>query len=132
MDWLSGLFEMTPVSGRLDLRCSYGAPWRIDQGPGEANEIPYHAVVGGSAVLEDPAGGKPLRLESGDILLLPGNPHHVMTAAAPGRSRREIAKCSISSSARTPAGASDWTFCADISRSRRRTTAWCAAICRLV
>lgn len=78
MDWLSGLFEMMPVSGRLDLRCSYGAPWRIDQGPGEANEIPYHAVVGGSAVLEDPAGGKPLRLETGDILLLPGNARHVM------------------------------------------------------
>ena len=57
MDWLSRLFEMMPVRGRLDLRCSYGAPWRIDQGPGEANEIPYHAVVGGSALLEDPAGG---------------------------------------------------------------------------
>jgi AraC family transcriptional activator of mtrCDE len=78
MDWLSRLFEMMPVRGRLDLRCSYGAPWRIDQRPGEANEIPYHAVVGGSAVLEDPAGGKPLRLETGDILLLPGNPRHVM------------------------------------------------------
>jgi len=40
MDWLSRLFEMMPVRGRLDLRCNYGAPWRIDQGPGEANEIP--------------------------------------------------------------------------------------------
>lgn len=78
MDWLSRLFEMMPVRGRLDLRCSYGAPWRIVQGPGEANEIPYHAVVGGSAVLEDPAGGRPLRLETGDILLLPANPRHVM------------------------------------------------------
>jgi AraC family transcriptional activator of mtrCDE len=78
MDWLSRLFEMMPVRGRLDLRCSYGAPWRIDQGPAEPNEIPYHAVVGGSAVLEDPAGGRPLRLEAGDILLLPSNPRHVM------------------------------------------------------
>ena len=78
MDWLSRLFEMMPVRGRLDLRCSYGTPWRIDQGPGEANEIPYHAVLAGSATLDDPAGGKPLRLEAGDILLLPGNPRHVM------------------------------------------------------
>ncbi|WP_271589758.1 AraC family transcriptional regulator [Bradyrhizobium sp. CCBAU 53415] len=78
MDWLSRLFEMMPVRGRLDLRCSYGEPWRIEQGPGEANEMPYHAVVGGSAILDDPAGGKPLRLEAGDILLLPGNPRHVM------------------------------------------------------
>ncbi|MET3843740.1 AraC family transcriptional regulator [Bradyrhizobium sp. OAE829] len=78
MDWLSRLFEMMPVRGRLDLRCSYGPPWRIDQGPGEANEIPYHAVLAGSAMLEDPAGGRPLQLNAGDILLLPGNPRHVM------------------------------------------------------
>jgi AraC-like DNA-binding protein len=95
MDWLSRLFEMMPVRGRLDLRCSYGAPWRIEQGPGDANEIPYHAVVGGSAVLEDPAGGKPLRLETGDILLLPGNPRHVMhdgSGARPklAKNRREL------------------------------------------
>src|SRR5256885_17032430 len=78
MDWLSRLFEMMPVRGRLDLRCNYGAPWRIDQGPGETNEIPYHAVLSGSAMLEDPAGGRPLQLKVGDILLLPGNPRHVM------------------------------------------------------
>ena len=78
MDWLSRLFEMMTVRGRLDLRCSYGAPWRIDQGPGEPGEIPYHAVLGGSAVLEDPAGGRPLQLKVGDILLLPENPRHVL------------------------------------------------------
>ena len=82
MDWLSRLFEMMPVRGRLDLRCSYGAPWRIDQGPGEANEIPYHAVLAGSAMLEDPAGGRLLLLKSGDILLLPSNPRHVMHDAS--------------------------------------------------
>src|SRR6516162_8906089 len=90
MDWLSRLFEMMPVRGRLDLRCSYGTPWRIDQGPGEANEIPYHAVLAGSAILEDPAGGRPLQLKAGDILLLPGNPRHVMhdgSGAAPLRAR---------------------------------------------
>jgi AraC family transcriptional regulator, activator of mtrCDE len=89
MDWLSRLFEMMPVRGRLDLRCSYGAPWRIDQGPGEANEIPYHAVVGGSALLEDLAGGKPpLQLKTGDILLLPGNPRHVMHDGSGARAKR--------------------------------------------
>jgi len=95
MDWLSRLFEMTPVRGRLDLRCAYGAPWRIDQGPGEANEIPYHAVLAGSATLEDPAGGRPLRLKAGDILLLPGNPRHVMhdgsgAAPLPARNRASL------------------------------------------
>ena len=78
MDWLSRLFEMMPVHGRLDLRCFYGAPWQIDQGPAEAGAIPYHAVLAGAAVLEDPAGGRPLRLEAGDILLLPGNPRHML------------------------------------------------------
>src|SRR5258705_9677308 len=95
MDWLSRLFEMMPVRGRLDLRCSYGVPWRIDQGPGEANEIPYHAVLSGSATLEDPAGGRPLQLKAGDILLLPGNPRHVMhdgsgAAPLPARNRASL------------------------------------------
>jgi AraC family transcriptional regulator, activator of mtrCDE len=78
LDWLSRLFEMMPVHGRLDIRCFYGAPWRIDQGPAETGEMPYHAVLAGSAVLDDPAGGRPLQLKAGDILLLPGNPRHVL------------------------------------------------------
>src|SRR5258707_8787962 len=86
-DWLSRLFEMVTVRGRLDLRCAYGAPWRIDQGPGETNEIPYHAVVGGSAVLENPAGGRPVQLKAGDILLLPGNPRHVMHDGSGARTK---------------------------------------------
>src|SRR5258708_18758723 len=67
MDWLSRLFEMMLVRGRVDLRCLYGAPWRIEQGPAEVGEIPYHAVVSGSALLDDPAGGRPLELKAGDI-----------------------------------------------------------------
>jgi AraC family transcriptional regulator, activator of mtrCDE len=95
MDWLSRLLEMMPVRGRLDLRCSYGAPWRLDQGPSEANEIPYHAVVSGSALLEDPAGGKPLQLRTGDILLLPDNLCHVMHDGSgaqpkPAQNRQEL------------------------------------------
>jgi AraC family transcriptional activator of mtrCDE len=34
-----------PVHGRLDLRCFYGAPWRIEWGPGAVGEIPYRAIV---------------------------------------------------------------------------------------
>jgi AraC family transcriptional regulator, activator of mtrCDE len=95
MDWLSRLFELMPVRGRLDLRCSYGSPWRIDQGPGAANEIPYHAVLAGSAILEDSAKGRPLQLKAGDILLLPGNIRHVMhdgsgAAALPARNRAAL------------------------------------------
>jgi len=76
LDWLSRLFEMITVRGRLDLRCLYGAPWRIDQGPAEAGAIPYHAILAGSAMLEDAAQRRPTRLTAGDILLLPHNPRH--------------------------------------------------------
>jgi AraC family transcriptional activator of mtrCDE len=78
MDWLSRLFEMMPVKGRLDLRCFYRAPWQIDQGPAEAGAIPYHAILSGSALLENPQGARPIELKTGDILLLPGNPRHVL------------------------------------------------------
>jgi AraC family transcriptional activator of mtrCDE len=78
LDWLSRLLEIMPVRGHLDLRCLYGAPWRIDQAAGAPGEIPYHVVLSGSAVLEDPGGGPPTRLDEGDILLLPGNARHVL------------------------------------------------------
>jgi AraC family transcriptional activator of mtrCDE len=75
MDWLSRLLEMTPVRGRLDLRCYYGAPWRIDEPDAPPGEIPYHIVLAGSAVLEDPAGGAPQQLAPGDILLVAQGAH---------------------------------------------------------
>jgi AraC family transcriptional activator of mtrCDE len=95
MDWLSRLFEMMPVSGRLDLRCLYRAPWRIDQGPAEAGAIPYHAILAGSALLENPESGRPLELKAGDILLLPGNPRHVLhdgsgEKAVPAQNRQKL------------------------------------------
>lgn len=91
-DWLSRLLDLVPVRGQLDLRCFYGAPWRIDQEAAGPGEIPYHAVVGGSAVLEDAAGTAPRRLVAGDILLLPHGSAHVLhdgsgKPAAPARYR---------------------------------------------
>jgi AraC family transcriptional activator of mtrCDE len=76
MDWLSHLLAMMPVAGRLDLRCLYGAPWRIDQAGADAGAMAYHAVLAGSAILEDPVGGPPHRLAAGDILLLPSGTAH--------------------------------------------------------
>ncbi|HET8633893.1 MAG TPA: AraC family transcriptional regulator [Gemmatimonadales bacterium] len=78
MDWLSRLLEMTPVRGRLDLRCLYGAPWRIDQASAVPGEIPYHVILAGSAVLEDSAGGPPQHLAPGDILLVTQGGAHTL------------------------------------------------------
>jgi AraC family transcriptional activator of mtrCDE len=78
MDWLSRLLDLMPVSGKVEIRCLYGAPWRIDMEPSGAGEIPYHVVLGGTAVLEDPAGGAPRRLAAGDILLLTTGEGHTL------------------------------------------------------
>ncbi|WP_413988596.1 cupin domain-containing protein [Labrys okinawensis] len=92
MDWLSHLLAMVLVSGRLDLRCLYGAPWRIDQAAAEPGAIAYHAVLAGSAIIEDPEGGRSHRLFAGDILLLPSGRAHTLhdgggAAPVPANSR---------------------------------------------
>src|SRR5258707_7266436 len=94
VDWLSRLLDMMPVRGHLDLRCFYGAPWRIDQDRGAPGEIAYHAVLGGSAMLEGPASGPPLRLVAGDILLLSDGASHSLhdgSGARPAPARQRAA-----------------------------------------
>jgi AraC family transcriptional regulator, activator of mtrCDE len=77
MDLLSRLLSLIPVTGRLELRCHFGAPWKIDQGVAGVREIPYHILLSGHAVLED-EHGKPERLTAGDIILFPtGSAHQI-------------------------------------------------------
>lgn len=92
LDWLSRLLEMTPVRGQLDLRCQYGAPWRIDQDAFDSGEMAYHIVLRGSALLENPEEGSPEQLEAGDILLLAHGEAHTLhdgsgARAKPARNR---------------------------------------------
>jgi AraC family transcriptional activator of mtrCDE len=94
-DWLSRLLEMIPVRGTLDYRCFLGAPWRIDFPASELGEIPYHVILGGSAVLEDPEGGPTRKLIAGDILLFPHGSAHALhdgsdAAPAPARQRSTL------------------------------------------
>ena len=70
-DWLSRLLEMIPVKGTLDYRCFLGAPWRIDFAASELGEVPYHVILGGSAVLEDPQGEPTRKLIPGDFCCFP-------------------------------------------------------------
>ena len=86
---------MVPVHGHLDLRCFYGAPWLIAQDRAGPGEIPYHIVVSGSAVLEDPSGGPPRHLTAGDILLFPHGAAHTLhdgsgESPAPARERATL------------------------------------------
>jgi len=86
---------MMPVSGRVEHRCYFGAPWRITYDPADAGEMPYHIVLAGSAKLDDPAGGPPRLLSAGDILLLPHGDAHILhdgsgSAPAPARQRHGL------------------------------------------
>ena len=75
-DWLSRLLDLVPVSGRIEHHCLFGAPWRLDLETSGAGEIPYHIVLAGTALLDDPRGGSPLRMSAGDILILPRGAAH--------------------------------------------------------
>ncbi|AOB30262.1 AraC family transcriptional regulator [Bordetella sp. H567] len=78
VDWLSHLLGIMNITGRLEVRCVYGAPWRVAWGRSAAHEIPYHVVLEGRAVLEDAETGTATELLRGDVVLLPRGAAHVL------------------------------------------------------
>jgi AraC family transcriptional regulator, activator of mtrCDE len=78
VDWLSHLLQIITVTGQLEVRCAYGAPWRVIWPRAGANEIPYHVIVKGRAIFEDPDSRTVQELGSGDIVLLPHGSAHVL------------------------------------------------------
>jgi AraC family transcriptional activator of mtrCDE len=77
-DWLSHLLQIVTVTGQLEVRCVYGMPWRVAWSQAAANEIPYHVIVRGHAILEDPETQTARELVGGDIVLLPRGAAHVL------------------------------------------------------
>lgn len=76
-DWLSQLLDIVTVKGRLEVRCLFGAPWREEFESAPADEIPYHVILAGSAVLEIP--NQPAqRLEAGTIFMAVDGGAHVL------------------------------------------------------
>ena len=78
IDWLSHLLNMITITGRLEVRCAYGAPWRVAWAKSEAHEIPYHIVLKGRAIVEDPEAEAAKELVGGDIVLFPSGSAHVL------------------------------------------------------
>jgi AraC family transcriptional activator of mtrCDE len=78
IDWLSHLLQMITVTGQLEVRCTYGAPWRVARAQSVASEIPYLVVLKGRAVFEDPEPGTATELVAGDIVLLPHGAAHAL------------------------------------------------------
>ncbi len=90
VDWLSHLLQIVRVTGQLEVRCAYGAPWRIVWSQAAANEIPYHVIVKGRAIFEDAETRTARELVSGDIVLLTHGAAHVLhdgSGQAPIRTR---------------------------------------------
>src|SRR3954465_2514638 len=78
IDWLSRFLATLSVTGRLEIRCLYGAPWNVTYVDSPPGEMPYHLVIRGTAVLEPPPGGTPAMLTAGDIVLMPHGGAHVL------------------------------------------------------
>lgn len=78
VDWLSQLLQMITVTGRLEVRCAYGVPWRVSWPQAAADEIPYHIVLKGRAILKDSKMETIAELVGGDIVLLPHGSEHVL------------------------------------------------------
>jgi AraC family transcriptional activator of mtrCDE len=76
MDWLSNLLDIMRVRGRLEVRCLYGAPWRVNYAPSSAGEMPFHVIVAGTAILED--GKTRYPLHAGDIVILSHGDAHFL------------------------------------------------------
>jgi AraC family transcriptional activator of mtrCDE len=87
MDWLSHFLSTTPVEGRLETRCLYGAPWQVIYEDSAAGEMPYHIVVAGEATLAS-AGGRVIEtLGAGDIVVLAHGDAHVLHDGSGARPR---------------------------------------------
>jgi AraC family transcriptional activator of mtrCDE len=78
IDWLSRFLAILTVTGRLEIRCAYGAPWNVTYGDSAPGEMPYHVVLRGTATLEDPSGRDATVLQAGDIVLFPHGSSHVL------------------------------------------------------
>lgn len=75
VDWMSHLLRMIAITGQVEFRCTYGAPWCVAWTQPELHEIPYFVVLKGQAVIENLEAKTSRELVCGDIVLLPhGSP----------------------------------------------------------
>lgn len=87
-DSLSRLLALYPVRTLLDIRCHFGAPWRLDEQAGQPGIARFHMILSGAALLDADAGHHQTPLQVGDIVVFPrGNAH---TLHAPGRGKAAL------------------------------------------
>lgn len=90
MELLDRLLSLMPVAGRLDVRCHFGSPWRLDEPRAGEWEIRYHVLLRGEAVVEIPGaprGESAVRMKAGDIVLFPSGSAHTVHDGSGKRAR---------------------------------------------
>jgi AraC family transcriptional regulator, activator of mtrCDE len=90
-DALSGLAPLLRVRPELEDFCRFGGAWASPHEAEPAGWAYFHIVTKGTVQLDRPGFG-PLRLDAGDILLLPhGDAHTVRAPGDAGRARPPVA-----------------------------------------
>jgi AraC family transcriptional activator of mtrCDE len=87
MDLLSRLLALVSVSGRIDARCNFKAPWAVEKTSVGGYQIPYHVLLSGHAVLEHGDGHRE-QLVAGDIVVFPGGDAHRIHDGSGMRAKR--------------------------------------------
>jgi len=88
-DALSRLLALYPVRSAPDIRCHFGAPWRMEENRLEHTDddsvsVRYHMILSGTALLDTEAQAGIL-LQAGDILVFPHGSAHTLHAGARGK-----------------------------------------------
>jgi AraC family transcriptional regulator, activator of mtrCDE len=82
-DALSGLAPLLRVRPELESLCRFGAQWASPHAAAAAGWAPFHLIAHGSCLLDRP-GEPPIRLEAGDVAVLPhGGAHTIRGIATP-------------------------------------------------
>ena len=77
-DWLTRFMELVTFTGKVDARCALGAPWAKNFTQAGAQEIPYHIILTGKALLVNSVSGATYELRAGDIVVMPHGSAHVL------------------------------------------------------
>lgn len=86
-DALTDVLESVRMRGSVFSRAALESPWGVESGVMPTGI--FHAVVRGRAWVRLEAGGDPVELERGDVVLMPFGDNHLMTGA-PGTPTRPI------------------------------------------
>ena len=84
-DALTDVLSSVRMSGSVFSRAALSAPWGVESG--KTTQGIFHAVVSGRMHARLAAGGEPVAVERGDIVLMPFGDNHLLTDEPAGPTR---------------------------------------------